>query len=451
MSFLSTYHKATMGLLLGAMLAGCPGGGNNNDNKGTVKGQVTDDNGAQARSLLAGQGTVAAAATAQLCTVADDGSLTVVGSAAVQADGSYSIESDTVGETKMIVQIIDANSAVVGSVILDQGLTADETATASPVTSETSVEAEVFVRIAASAEATVDDIDTCDLKARIDASLAVAVATSADIEGDLDAVAQATASAQAAFFAELGTTAQTTFNASLQAAISLSSSLDAAATNAAQSETAYQAYLEDLIFVYAGQGFDEAEQADAQTTASISFQLTANAQASATVAEQATLQAQAYQALTLGIAASATLEAAAAADAAIDAAAAAGTQLSAQLSEAANTSASANAYASFEASIVSGNSSVLSVATGADFEGAIALQQAAIDTAFATFDAALNAASTASAEATAQAVVAAYAALDASVSAAVSTALVLSGQATADASASIFVSTEASFLFNSQQ
>ena len=69
---------------------------------GTVQGKISDNNGSQARSL-GGAGTIAAAASAQLSIVNDDGSLQVIGEAAVSADGSYSIESETLGEGKLVV------------------------------------------------------------------------------------------------------------------------------------------------------------------------------------------------------------------------------------------------------------------------------------------------------------------------------------------------------------
>lgn len=440
MSTLSRFFSIPVGIFLGASLAAC-------GKPGTVQGKISDNNGAQARAL-GGQGTVAAATTATLSIVGDDGSLTVIGEADVQADGSYSIESETVGEGKLVIQALDEGGQVLGSVILDQALAAGETTIAAPITTETSVEAEVFVQMATDAALDVDDIDTCDLKARIDTLTALAVNASADAEGDIAALAQATASAQAAFFASLNTTAQESFNASLQAAIDLAAELDAQADSVVQSEEAYDGYISALFDAYVREGFDEDACSDAQITASVAFQLTVNAQASAEVATQAALQAQAYQAATISVASEALLEAAGAADASIQAVVAAGTQLRSDLSAAQDLAAGANAYATFEASVVSGNNAALEIASGADLDVALALQQATIDTAFATFDAALALVATVDAETTARGVVDAYAAMDATVSAAVSGALIASGQATADACASIFVSAEASALVN---
>src|SRR5690349_1455222 len=111
------------------VLAGCTADGGT----GTVQGRVTNSDGAQARSL-GGSGTVAATVKVRLATVGDDGRETVVGTADVGAGGAYSISSSAVGETKMVIDGLDAQGEVTASVILEQGLTAGETTTAAPMT-----------------------------------------------------------------------------------------------------------------------------------------------------------------------------------------------------------------------------------------------------------------------------------------------------------------------------
>lgn len=144
----------------------------------------------------AGEGTVAAATEVHAWVWAD-GSEQIIGSADVEADGSYMIEAEA-GHERVIVQAMDSSDQIIGSVLRVESGADGETVIAAPITSETSVEAEAYIRAIYEAEAegwSEEDVNMAEVLARIDTQVAASVAAYERAEGDASAIYTAMAEA----------------------------------------------------------------------------------------------------------------------------------------------------------------------------------------------------------------------------------------------------------------
>lgn len=399
-------HKATF-LFLSAVVAGCgPGMGGDPDGTSTVRGSVTDDEGYQAQRL-GGAGSVSAASNVRVQAVRSDGTLELLAEAAVEADGSYEAEVPA-GEQKLIVEAVDDGGEVVASAILEASGNAGDTTTCTPMTTESSVEAQVFVHMVTEA-GNVDEVNTIDLRTRITARTAGAVRTAEedgeDVSGDLQALAEATLAAQRTeieAYAEAGivTTQKALFEAELAASQSLSASLDAGEENAVD---AYAEFLAALDAVAESEGATAEDRARAESCAGMSFRATvdvrleADTALSQQIASSAVLAAASLEARAAAIAMDAVLEAGGAATDVQTQGQTAGADLRSSISAATTTTAAASAYADFSAAVVGEadvEASVLGAYLGVDVVTA-ASAQAAVDAslqASASLDAALEAA-----------------------------------------------------------
>lgn len=84
----------------------------------------------------------------EAATVTDRGGLTVVSSADLQIDGSYSVTVPA-NQRAMVIRALDASGEVVASAILEATGDAGATATATPMDSESSLETTVTTGVAA--------------------------------------------------------------------------------------------------------------------------------------------------------------------------------------------------------------------------------------------------------------------------------------------------------------
>ncbi len=113
-----------------------------------VSGQVTNQGPGSLALGLAGQGTLNAATTIQLSSLLPTGALQVLGQAAVNAGGSFSIKAPlNVGLA--IAQALNASGQVVGSVVVGAtGSVAGSAIVTAPITTQTSLQSQVLTTAA---------------------------------------------------------------------------------------------------------------------------------------------------------------------------------------------------------------------------------------------------------------------------------------------------------------
>ncbi len=330
----------------------------------TVRGTITNSAGSQ--KILGGQGTVSSAASVTGHAVAADGSLTLLAQADVSPTGSYEIEVPA-EVTALVLQCRDEAGDTLASVIVEATGTAGGQVDASPMDTETSVEAEVY-RAMIAAGLAASSIDVIDLRARIDEDTAGAVRAAleatGDAEAEIQALAEACAAAQAAEIqsyarAWVTTSQQALFAAELGAAQTLNTALHAGES----ADAAYQTFWTDLAAAAESVGCTTEDQAHAESAAGLSFRLTVDGRllgtgdAADAVVDAALCSAADLEART---SARAIETAFAAADATADIAAAARDATATLLADVAATAdagAAAQAYEDFSAALI-GDTSV---------------------------------------------------------------------------------------------
>ncbi len=232
-----------------------------------VEGRVTDGDGSQP-ARLGGSGSVSAATAVAAATVDARGELTVVGEADVDADGSFTLDVPA-GRRGMIVTAVDTDGDVVASAILEDSGEAGTTTVCTPLDTESSVEAEVYLEMRAQAAATANFVD---LRARIDEATAVAVRSDVDSDARIVALAEAVRAAQATEIesytgAGLVVTQADLLDSEIEASQALSISLDAGTPD-------YDGFFADLDDAAQTAGATAEEHSDAQASASAAFRFT---------------------------------------------------------------------------------------------------------------------------------------------------------------------------------
>lgn len=392
-------------------LAACgnPGSGGG----ATLKGRTTDDTGTQQQGLtsdqLGGSGSVAATAKVKANKLKADGTLEVVGEAEVTSGGHYELKVPA-GEKKLIVQSVDSTGKVRASVIVEKAGAEGEATVVSPMTTESSVEAEVLAQMLANG-VTLAEANAIDLRARINAKTAEAVKSSADATVRVKALAEACAAAQRAqlkAWADVGvtTTQSALFDAQLAASVKLNAGLDAAADLAA-AEKAYEEFVVALQAQAKASAGDAKKASKGERAAGIAFRATVSTrlrvsgQAADPVADAAVRHAASLEARAATAATDAALTAGAAATATMDSFHTASATLITSLRASTSATATAAAYATYHTSLVGsanvmgsilGNYLQVNAATAASVDAAVM----ATATAAAQLDTALSAAATAS-------------------------------------------------------
>jgi hypothetical protein len=420
--------EVVLGALVGLMLTAC------GSDKVKVQGHVTNGGGQQSQGLtdgapaLAGDGTASAATTVRISRVVASGDRVTLAEAEVEAGGGYTLELDGAGQ-RLIIEAVNKSGATVGSALLDSTEPADgqEVRTAPPITSESSLEAEVFVQMARDGEKP-DDVDTVDLRARLTAEQAAAVRgqlkeTATESVKALGAAVRAAQATRIKAYARAGAsvTQEQLFRASLTAAAKLDAALDAGGTAAA---TAY-----DTFFAEVRQATTEAndiQDQQAERQASVAWRIAVEARLSSgagtAVADAAVRSAASLEARATTAAVQALLQGASATDEVKAQATNAAFALHQGLAGATSAGASAAAWANFNAKLATGGTaSVMGVHLGASGSSGLALESAlgigaraggTLDAALAT---ALAQSGKASATVLADAVVNAYTTYDAAV------------------------------------
>jgi SWI/SNF-related matrix-associated actin-dependent regulator 1 of chromatin subfamily A len=349
--------------LLGALvvLAACGSGGTN------VKGHVSDQSGSQAQAAtagitsLGGEGTASAAAKANAYTVGSDGALSLVASAEVDAQGDFSLSVPD-GAQKLVIQAADADGKVVASVLAVQAGASGTVEQLPPMTSETSLEAQVLVQMVKQG-VSLQEANAVDLETRIGAELAAQVqaqeAGGADVSQTVADLATAVAAAQKT---EVETYAQHNLalsqSAIFDAEVEAGTALEAKLAGGTDAQAAYDAFFQAIAEAKAGLGVDAQTQSKGQRDSGAAFnvvveaRLGANANAeTALIADAAIRTEAALEARLAGAAVDAIL---AGGEAAAQASAAAGdavTALRAQVGAASSVGAASAAYTAFAASV----------------------------------------------------------------------------------------------------
>lgn len=342
-----------------------------------LRGEVREETGYQPQSL-GGTGSVKASTHVQVGPLQADGSIHVVASAQLSTDGKYTVDKVPVGLKKLIVQALDASGNVTSSAILEaSGSASGEVVTATPMDSESSVEAQVMAQMVASGHVSLDEANAVDVRARINANMAAAVKAAVDAGADVNVLVSGLAEAVAAAqrtqlkaYASLGVqvTGAQLFGAQMSASVKLSAALDAG-TDAKQ---AYADFFAGLDAGAATLGLDAKQNARAESCASAAMRATVRARlgvSASAVADASARAAGSLEARTSLIATHAILAAGLAAQTIVDAATNAGNTLRASISSAADATAEVAAYVAFTAAI-SGS---------ADVSGSVIGQYLAVD------------------------------------------------------------------------
>ncbi|RKH06511.1 hypothetical protein D7X32_04840 [Corallococcus carmarthensis] len=353
-----------------------------------VRGHVTNGGGQQSQGLvdgapaLGGDGTASATTTVRISRVVTSGDLTTLAEADVAADGSYTLDLDDAGQ-RLIIEAVNKSGATVGSALLDstEPPSGQDVRTAPPITSESSLEAEVFVQMVRDGDAP-DGVDTVDLRARLNVEQATAVRgqLKETATESVEALAAAVSAAQATrikAYARAGVvvTQGQLFSASLDAAAKLDAALDAGG----QAAEAYDAFFA-AVRAATPQTSDTQDQ-QAEREASVSYRMAVEARLSngagiavtdASVRAAAALEARATEA-----AVKALLQGASAADTVLAQANTAATALRASLSSATSASTAATAWTAYDAQLAtSGNASVMGVQLGVTSSNQLAFDSA---------------------------------------------------------------------------
>lgn len=428
-----TYSLPTKLFLCSSLLASVAncGGGTSGSTGATVQGRISDGSGSQTQSLrilsnkLGGAGSVASAATVRVSQLAADGSLMAVGQGMVQS-GRYTV-SVPPSLQRLVVDGLDASGNVVASAIVEASGAVGTTVTVAPIDTESSVEAAVMAKMAASGVA-LDEINVVDLRDRITSSVATAVQSATDADNKIKALAEAIAAAQVAKVKGYGaqgitTTQAALFNAELAAAQKLDTALDAAAGAQASVDQAYATFHSDLMASVMALDASVKKHARAEAEASVAFRtvvkarLAAAGDAVADAAQRAAASAEAR--ISTAVVESILTAGAAAADVAAQAKAADAALLS-QLSAAASATAAVTAFASWNVAFNGGGTvtgSVLgkylavNVGTATVVQGSVMAANTAavaLDGTLRTAAAALSATGTIDFNALAQNIVTAY-------------------------------------------
>lgn len=197
------------GILFAALVplgAACDGGATTESTPGvaqggtgTVRGHLDVDGGMQHTGGGAAMSAIAAESVA-VVTVGDGA--TVVGTAAIGADGAFVVEGLPAIDGAFMVQALDASGAVVGQVIVTGSLADGGEAVVLPISAETTAEAQAWTDLGAEADpVALSMIFTAEMAISADASTTAALGDALEAwqqaYGSISATARATALAEA--------------------------------------------------------------------------------------------------------------------------------------------------------------------------------------------------------------------------------------------------------------
>lgn len=151
-----------------------------------IDGAVSDGAGSK---RLGGEGSIAAASRVEARSVANDGSTELIGEADVMADGSWSMATPP-SSRHVVLTAVDAEGEAIASAMFEETGPTGTTRSCEPFTSESSLEAAVFTSLRSRGRAA-EDINTIEIRNRVDAAMATAVrdADDADQQRQIDVIA----------------------------------------------------------------------------------------------------------------------------------------------------------------------------------------------------------------------------------------------------------------------
>lgn len=366
----------------------------------TLRGRVSDDEGARALGF-GGEGAAAAAARVRVLAVGSRGTLETLNSVEVGAGGSFSLEVPA-ERARLVVEAVDDGGEVVAAALLEHSGSDGDTVRCTPLDTESSLEAALFLVMATRAEA-VEDVNVVDLRARVTARLAAAVREKQrqgeDVSDDVRRLAEALLVAQATEVRGYGAagvdvTQEELFLLELPASRALSAALHER-DDERDAEEAYQAFHEALADVVSGLGLSPAAQARAESSAGLAFRMVVNQRvrvgtiAAREVTESALLAAaltegRAYEAATLALLASADVDERLRREAEM-----AARELHASLVTATNTAVAAEAFGALSTTLVGdadASTSLLGGVLGLDATASPAVEAALFESRRATDD-----------------------------------------------------------------
>jgi len=339
-------------VLIGLTTIACSGG-SSSSSKSEFSERNTDPDDRSAR--MQGQAAEGSAGGTVEVSVAASGQ--VVGEGDIDASGRY-IADVAADMENLVVRAYDTSGSVTGEVLVGASGAAESTTTAAPMTSETSVEAEVYV--AAHADASGATVAMADLRGRLDAEVAAAVDAAAEREQEVEALAQGILAAQAAearALAEFGGEAGSDFEPATAVSVQMMAEVDAALDSGLSAEEADRWFIELEEDAAEAQGIGLGVLAEAEASAGIAFRMTLDGLAEGGSAAEETAEEGARRSgeLEARLAAEVSVWTATSAELssdAIDLTEDAANELEAEAQAAAERDAAAEVWADFEARIV---------------------------------------------------------------------------------------------------
>jgi hypothetical protein len=351
-----------------------------------VNGHVTDLGAGEAALGLAGPSTKANTKSVRISQILEGGALKTLSEASLDATGAYSAKVP-MNLQALVAQALDTSGKVIGSALIAaSGSVKDEIVVAAPITTESSVEAQVYLDLSGcectcAADKIINLATVTGLiDAELSATLTVAAKAGVEVKGLIHALAKACLSAKltelhALANADVEVNADVLAKAELKAVLALAASLDA---NVTLDKVTAQ-FLADIDAALEAAGAASAEvRAEAKIAASLSFRTSLAASLAADANAQAVLVAsiQAAAQLEADATAKAVIEIvtlSGTGQAAIDAAVKAGAKLVADVNAATSVDAIKEARLDFIASI-SGTGSVLDLVLQANVQAQAALK-----------------------------------------------------------------------------
>ncbi|GMU03150.1 hypothetical protein KH5H1_72710 [Corallococcus caeni] len=211
-----------------------------------VRGRITNGSGPASQELSGaedawgGPGTTAATAKVRASVLEVDGQAKVIAEADVDDQGGYSLKLDQ-SYVRVILEAVGPTGRTRASALLDstQPAPGQDVRTAPPMSTETSLEAEVYVQMVRDGVEP-GNVDTVDLRLRLTSRRARAVRLSSDIPGALRTLSMAVRAAQQARISAYAAPGSVYFNkaellsAPRDAASTLDLALDSGTTSAAK-------------------------------------------------------------------------------------------------------------------------------------------------------------------------------------------------------------------------
>ena len=342
-------------LLVGLATIACDGTSSSSSDKSSVTDRNSDPDDRSAR--MRGQAAEGSANGTVEVSIAATGQ--VVGEGDIDAAGRFiaDVAADMEG---LVVRAYDASGQLRGELLVAASGRAESTTSTAPMSSETRLEAEVFVAAHAGGDGEGPDLAVADLRGRIDAELAATIDAADDREQEVRALARAMVAAQAAelhALAHFGGEAGAEFEPSRSVSVEMMAEVDAALDAGLDAEEADRWFLELEEDAADAEGIGLDVMAEAEASAGLALRMTLDGLVEAGMAADATADEGARRAgeLEARVAAEASVWLASSAEFSVEVVAmteAAADELESDAREASDRDAAVEAWTDFEANLV---------------------------------------------------------------------------------------------------